>query len=246
MKRIRIKIFIFLSSVFVVACAYRIDKNPAGPYDNIQAKPKAPLTFALIASTVLEAKCLKCHSNATKNSGNVNLETYLNVRAALVDIKDDVISGAMPKAPGMPLSEEEKFLIMQWIRNGAPEVMPVEPSPTPIQTPTPAPTPFPDPPTIGLTPNFSSIFELIIKPKCLECHIEHGKANDTPFEKYEDIVTGFIVIPKNPDKSSFIKHITLGAKRLMPPPPPKSKYNALAPEDILIIRQWILDGALPN
>ncbi len=118
------------------------------PFDGAQDKIKAPLTFALIESAVLETKCIKCHSNSTKNSGNLNLETYANVHAALASIRDEIISGTMPKAPGIALTDLEKFLILKWIQNGAPEVRPVEPTPTPE----PTPMPMPDPSSLGLEP----------------------------------------------------------------------------------------------
>ncbi len=244
MRRKHIEKFILALTLFIAACAYRVDKTQIGNGNTTLGKPKTPLNFAMVEAAVFEAKCCRCHSNETKNSGNLNLETYANVRAALSAIQDDIVSETMPKAPGLPLSEEERVMLLQWIQMGAPEVGPVTPTPTPTITPTPTPAPTPDPPTPGLMPTFSSINSLIIRAKCFDCHNANGKASDAPFEKYEDIVAGFIVIPKLPDKSSLLKHILPGAKKLMPPP--DSKYNAIAPEDALIIRQWILDGALNN
>ncbi len=258
------KIILFLSFAFA-ACAYKVDKNPVRSADLTDTKPKAPLTFQLVETNVLKAKCVECHSNETKNSGKVNLETYGNVIATLSDIKDCVSNGEMPKSPGTPLTAEEKFLLLSWIEQGAPETTPntdgppsPSPTPQPAPGPTPAPSPAPpglptptptpstqtDPPVAGLEPTFTSINNLIIKAKCLDCHNSNGDASDAPFEQYSDLVSGTVVVPSSPSASSLIAHITLGAKKLMPPA--KSKFKPIAPEDVAIISKWIADGAKNN
>lgn len=246
MNQIFVKTFIVsvsLSvSVLAASCAYRVNKSSQQSSVE-EGKAKSPITFNLVESTVLAAKCVQCHSNATKNSGNLNLETYANVVAALPDIKDDIDDGKMPKSPGVLLTDEEKFLLLSWIQMGAPETAPIA-SPVPAQPPAPAPVVTSDPPTPGLQPTFTSINTLIFKAKCLDCHNSNGDASDAPFEQYSDIVSGTIVVPGDATKSSLIKHITAGAKKLMPPP--KSRYKSIAPEDIEIITHWITSGALNN
>ncbi len=239
-----LKTFTLFGLMCLAGCAYKVDKlTPASPLTD--TKVKAQLTFSLIETNILQAKCIQCHSNTTKNSGKTNLETYASVKAALPQIKDDINEGVMPKSPGTSLTSEEKFLLLEWIQMGAPETAPVVGGgDTPVPSPTPAPVVIPDPPTPDLQPTFASINTLIFKAKCLDCHNSSGDASDVPFEQYSDIVTGDIVVPGNATKSSLIKHIILGAKKLMPPV--KSKYKAIAPEDVAIITQWITAGALNN
>ncbi len=234
--------------IFLLSCEYRVDKSEqnANP-SKFQGKLDQQLNFAVVSDQVLKPKCLQCHSDAQKNSGGVNLETYASVRSVLDDIKNDVQSGDMPRSPAAPLTDEEKYLVLAWIQIGAPKDSPPinsspEPAPVPQATPMPSPTPIErDLPTPGLEPKFSLIFNLIFKTKCLECHQAGGDAELIPFEKYSDIVFGKMVIPKDPEHSILPKHLKPDAKKVMPPV--KSKYKILAQEDFDIIIEWIRQGA---
>jgi uncharacterized membrane protein len=249
--------FLGFALIALLSCQYTVDKseqnaNPSG----LQGKLDQQLNFAIVSEQVLKPKCLNCHSNAQKNSGGVNLESFASVRSVLADIKNDIQSGDMPRAPIPPLTDEEKFLVLAWIQIGAPKDSPPVnsipesspiPQPDPQATPTPQPVPTPierDLPTQGLEPKFSSIYNLIFKTKCLECHQAGGDAELIPFEKYSDIVFGKMVIPNDPEHSILPKHLKPDAKKVMPPI--KSKYKILAQEDFDIIIEWIRQGALDN
>lgn len=79
------------------------------------------VTFAKVQELVIKTNCLKCHSAAGGNSGDVNLETYKNVFDNRFEIKMAVETGQMPTKRGTPLTKEQKELILTWIANGSPE-----------------------------------------------------------------------------------------------------------------------------
>lgn len=81
------------------------------------------VVFADILEKIFKPNCVKCHSDATRNRGDVNLETYANVISALSDIKSDVETDQMPPKPprGTPLTDEQKKMLFDWIEKGAKE-----------------------------------------------------------------------------------------------------------------------------
>ncbi len=242
MKRFGFQILLIFASLSLWACEYTVEKS-VDPTLTSASKPMPHLNFAQVDEQVFRPKCVQCHSNAEKNSGGVNLENFENIVAALKEINQDIRSGEMPRAPMAPLTREEKTMLLSWIQMGAPKDSP-EPPPPENPQPTPSPTPVVhDLPTPGLEPKFTSIYNLIIKVKCLECHQEGGDAELFPFEKYSDIVFGKMVIPNDPDNSILPKHLIPGIKKIMPPV--TSKYKILADEDVNIIKDWIRQGA-PN
>ncbi len=80
--------------------------------------PTEPLTFANVMKKVIEPKCLKCHGADTTT--DVQLLNYADVAGNLIDIKDDVMTGRMPRRSSLTL--EQKKLILDWINVGAKEI----------------------------------------------------------------------------------------------------------------------------
>ncbi len=82
-------------------------------------EPPAPprLNFARIRAQVFESKCIRCHQS--------ELDTYEQTAPLLSDIEYRVqdIGGMfqMPPANRAQLTEEEKNLLLEWIRSGAPK-----------------------------------------------------------------------------------------------------------------------------
>lgn len=58
---------------------------------------------------LIKAKCWACHTN---------MADYNQVKALATQIKDNVVSGAMPKND--KLSSDQKDIIVCWIESGAP------------------------------------------------------------------------------------------------------------------------------
>jgi hypothetical protein len=98
-----------------------------------------------------------------------------------------------------------------------------------------------DKPTVE---SFNSIFETVIKPKCLICHSAGGKAEDYPFETYNDLVSGSdpLIIPGYPEESIFYLVMLPKGRPLMPPK--KSGLSLVDPALTDVIRSWIANGAV--
>jgi len=93
-------------------------------------------------------------------------------------------------------------------------------------------------------PSYESIYNLIIEPRCLTCHQPGGKAEDYPFTTYQELIEGpteNVIIPGNPQSSSFFRVVQPGARR--PMPPPRSGLRPLDNFEIEVLRQWIQSGA---
>lgn len=97
---------------------------------------------------------------------------------------------------------------------------------------------------LTLEPTFESVKKVILQPKCLRCHGPGGEAARTPLRTREDLLDSplEIVIPGNPEESGLILVLQEGARKKMPPP--KSAIPPVSSEEIDIIAQWILNGAI--
>lgn len=88
------------------------------------ATEPAKIYFAEVFEKVIQTNCLKCHSTAGGDKGDLNLETYQNIFDYKEDIASDVDSGQMPPRRGTALTSEQKTLILDWIKQGALEKAP--------------------------------------------------------------------------------------------------------------------------
>ncbi len=87
----------------------------------------------------------------------------------------------------------------------------------------------------------------ILDFNCIACHnlaLREGKLN---LEEVEGILAGgkrgASIVPREPDKSLLFLVASRAAKPHMPPLPNKVEAEALTPEELGILRQWILEGA---
>lgn len=97
-----------------VAPALPIPSEPPPP---LPVDPEAPLNFARVFVQVLQPKCLRCHET--------NFDSYEHTRPLIGGIRFRVQSTdpfeQMPPPRAKQLTEEEKELLLEWIRLGAPE-----------------------------------------------------------------------------------------------------------------------------
>lgn len=156
-----------------------------GPTTTTMPAPPIPsaitLNYENIRKYVLAPSCIRCHSEAGGNRGDVNLETYQSNMENLKDIKDDVLDGSMPKKG--KLTEDQKNLILAWINAGAPEnsTLPLPPansngsgnagSGTPVSTaPGNQPIPNPELPTMPTDPVLLKGWTVFNTSGCNHCH----------------------------------------------------------------------------
>ncbi|WP_166831324.1 WD40 domain-containing protein [Thalassoroseus pseudoceratinae] len=87
----------------------------------------------------------------------------------------------------------------------------------------------------------------MLESNCIACHnvaIDEGKLN---LEEVELMIkggkSGAALVPKEPDKSLVYKLAARGQKPAMPPLPNEMDAHALTPDELGILRQWIIEGA---
>jgi mono/diheme cytochrome c family protein len=107
----------------------------------------------------------------------------------------------------------------------------------------------------ALEPTLTAIQSEVFGAICIECHVPGGPGPmplDSATASYENLVgvpsveiQGLLRVTAGSAESSYLVHKIEGRSSIvgdrMPPPPRPS----LAPEQILAIREWIDDGALP-
>jgi hypothetical protein len=121
------KLIILGLSVLVTGCSPQLlssgssdltyqatDPNQPPTDDNSDSSkdPGVPLNFQRIKNEIFLPKCQQCHQGGSLNFSNHGL-----VLAQIEQITAAIESNFMP--PGGPLSNREKDLIFQWIKEGA-------------------------------------------------------------------------------------------------------------------------------
>ncbi len=213
-------IYIFWMSIFFSACAYRVEKSVEEPST---ATSGTKLEFSSVQSLIFRPNCVACHGQ---------YENYSDVKRDLPGILDSVNSNRMPKSGG-PLAASLKELLQRWSEAGAPEfagIAPTEPQP------------------ILLEPNWSSISQRILGPKCLLCHQPNGQAKFLDLSSREAIWNhrnGLVPgAPKlldfeNPEQSYLFEVIR---DPTGPMPPISSRLPAITDEELAVLIEWVRRG----
>jgi WD40 repeat protein len=103
------------------------------------------------------------------------------------------------------------------------------------------------PVALGRPVDFEKDVNPILESNCLACHnvgIAESKLN---IETVESILKGGkrgpAVVPKSPEKSLLFQVASRNRQPAMPPLPNKVEANALTPQQLGVLKQWILEGA---
>jgi cytochrome b subunit of formate dehydrogenase/mono/diheme cytochrome c family protein len=196
------------------------------------AQPPASGSEASFAAVqaVLKAKCGTCHGDTPM--GGLNVNTYASLMKGgasgpVIVAKDPADSLLVKKVEGGnhsgQFSVEELALVKAWIAAGAAEK----------GAPSSAPTPQA---AAGgtLRVTFVKDIQPIFQAKCASCHGTLGGLTLTTFESVmHGGTSGPAITPKDPEKSSIINKQAAGGHP-----------GQLTPEEIELVRKWILDGAL--
>ncbi|HBL45330.1 MAG TPA: hypothetical protein DDZ90_18275, partial [Planctomycetaceae bacterium] len=87
----------------------------------------------------------------------------------------------------------------------------------------------------------------ILDANCIACHNVAKKEGSLVLENVEDLIkggdSGASVVPGKPDESYFYNVASRTEESFMPPLPNKVGAKALTPQQVWIVRQWILEGA---
>ncbi len=180
------------------------------------------LDFATIKSAILTPHCIACHSQ---------YNSYAGTKREISRMISVVNNNRMPKnAPA--LSSNLKSLLDAWAERGAPEFAGQDPS---------------EPPPVVLTPDWKSIAENIIVPKCVVCHNPQGQA------KFLDLSSRQVIfdarnelfgddqklIDLDAPENSYLISVITDEFEPMPPPPPISNFGRLSAEEVSVLTKWI-------
>jgi len=144
-----------------------------------------------------------------------------------------IADGSMPpeeEETRLPrVSELELSILKDWILGGAPRLPPDDP-----QNPIPPVVPYSE-----LADKVKQIFQ----QRCYECHRYDVARGGIKILHHRLLVTvRKVIVPGQPEESELFQLLTTrDPKRVMPQPPAKP----LRPEEVEVIRQWILKDAPP-
>ena len=211
MKRVALSLLLFL----LVACNYNYAKNGAGaggrnPFGKLE-EGQIP-DYAAVQFLVIGPRCLSCHSNQAGNKGNLNLETYRQLRANLANVTYRTLEAKNMPAEG--LSESERRVLELWFDAGAPEKI--------IGG---GEKPDPD---LDRGPNdWNKIKSKIFTPKCSACHAEENPEKGLNLSD----------LPMVKAKAGEIFRRTIIDQDM-----PKAPYPALTPRERRVLLKWFDSG----
>ncbi len=224
------------------------EEQTEDPLTPVVVNPKTERTYSEVKKYVLDPSCIKCHSN-TNPKGDVTLETYADVIKNLSDVRDDVVDGSMPKRS--KLTDEQKTLILEWIKLGAPEFK-SDAQNTIAQIPQIEPSVPANPPKNEVELQIIKRGEYLFNiSSCSECHTQDprkplagGKELVTPFGKFyapnitPDPFTGIGLWTENEFLQAFRNGKSPSGKSYYPAFP-YTNYSKMSDQDILSLRAYI-------
>ncbi|CAN5622940.1 hypothetical protein BH10BDE1_BH10BDE1_09460 [soil metagenome] len=213
-----------LSALFLSACNYTNDKASAESSNRFSSQKSGP-DFASVQKQIFVTSCNECHAQYAN---------YQSVAREIAQIRTSVLSNRMPRR-GPPLSDDLKSLLVQWIDNGAPETLAVQPLP-PMNADAP------------LEPNWASLSTGLIFPKCLVCHNPKGEAKfldlsnrQRIFENRDRVFSGGAkLIDFSNVEESYLMQILRDNDE--PMPPPKSGIDRPTAVELNIVAEWLRRG----
>lgn len=180
------------------------------------------------AMSVIESRCVSCH-NSQNPSGGID---YVNNVSQLLGsglviprypelspLYQVIAQGDMP--PSKPLSQDEVNIINEWIKTG-------------FQSGT---TPVGNVPIVNtnLEPKFTSVFNNVIKPKCLGCHSNAGgNKGGVNLETYNSLRS--FTTPGLSANSVLVIALSAGGKM----------SGRVTANELSVIKQWIDAGSQNN
>lgn len=219
----RLLYFVILSTL-LAGCNYTHLKGASNDNQrfNLPTEEKHQLSYSYVVKKVFARNCVSCHGN----SGDVNLETYAQIRSNLAKIKQSVfVDHTMPKRG--TLTDEEMSILWSWIDLDAPE--------------------FPkngteDPPPPPITATYESINTNILQVTCIKCHTA-GKSAERVLLDKESLLNSplELVLPGNAAESGLVIDLERTDDKRMPPA--KEGYSPLKPDQLQAVRDWINNGA---
>lgn len=204
------------------ACNYsEVKSGPAS--ENIDLA-KATLDFATVKNAIFQPYCVQCHAQYSSYSG---------VAREINNILGAVASDRMPKVGG-PLGPNRKSLLQAWSNAGLPENADGSKSSNPDV----------------LVPQWKSVSEIILSPKCIVCHNPNGRAKFLDLSTRQSIFEsrnrvygegeGKKLLDLDKPEESYLIEVIADPNE--PMPPKWSNISRLLKEELEVLIQWIGKG----
>lgn len=221
MRKFRSLMLIFCCA-WLSSCGDYLKQKNSEIGDGLSTKRGLISDFAVIKISILSQRCISCHAQ---------YNTYGGVIREVAAIRSAVAINRMPKNGG-PLTDRQKVELFDWIDRGAPEFVGDSPKP-----------PLP----ISIEPNWKSISENVLFPKCLVCHNPGGQAKfldlssrQTIFDSRNRIfVDGSKLFDIDFPENSYFLKILYDEE---PMPPVWSNIPKISHEEFIALKAWILMG----
>ena len=215
-------------------------------YRSFRTTRKLAIELAPQAREILKRNCIECHgptaSKPDKALNVLNHESLLWSTRSIVKpgspgdsrLIQRITDGSMPPEEAeerLPrVSEQELAILTDWIAGGAPEFPAEDPN-----NPTP-----PVVPHSKLAADVRDIFQ----QHCYKCHKYNVARGGIKILNHRLLLTvRKVVVPGLPDESELFHLVTADETNESAMPPASSPR--LSPEDIAVIRRWIVEGAAP-
>ncbi len=102
-------------------------------------------------------------------------------------------------------------------------------------------------PSLGRAVEFELDVRPILEANCIACHNVTTSEGELILENIESILkggaSGPAVVPEKPDESLIFKLTRRGEDPVMPPTPNDRQAKEMTPQQLGILRQWIVEGA---
>ena len=226
------KISFLITLVFLLfSCGSYFEKkdqgSPAIPSPDQKLNQVSEIAFETVKKKIFEPSCIKCHQN---------YGFYESVKQDLNSIVQNVETDRMPKNAS-PLTAEQKKLLVEWVADGAKNVV------------TAGEKPRPDEPVSDdkLLASWTSLSRKIFFSRCTTCHSPNGEAKfldlSTRQKIYEAGSRKFegqaLLNFEKPEQSYLLDVIQ---DPVEPMPPIKSKFPQLSKSEIEVLKEWIRLG----
>ena len=114
---------LFIQVLFLIASGcgyYRDEYGSATPPSPLAPGQEKALNYASVREVLTRNRCLQCHSEAGRNRGRVNLETYAKVKSFMRSSLEQIDMGFMPDDHGPSVSPADRQFLGDWYSAGSP------------------------------------------------------------------------------------------------------------------------------
>jgi uncharacterized membrane protein len=213
---------LILCCAFLSSCGDYLKKKNSEIGESQSTQNNLAFNFASMTASITSKRCISCHSQ---------YNSYGGVLREIAAIRSAVVTNRMPKNGG-PLTDRQKVDLINWIDRGAPE-FDGEPSKPSLP--------------ISIEPNWKSISENILFPKCLVCHNPEGQAKFLDLSNRQAIFDsrhrifsdGSKLLDIDNPQNSYFLNILYDVE---PMPPVWSNIPQISNEEFKALSTWIAMG----